>query len=86
MGVLNVGSLQGNFPNYRITLSNDSELDIASQLLLTNQTYVPLPANTTDGFASTAGGPRGYVKGQLRYNTTTQKPELYDGVNWIEKD
>lgn len=86
MGVLNVGSLQGNFPNYRITLSKDSELDIASQLLLTNQTYVPLPANTTDGFASIAGGCRGYIKGHLRYNTTTQKPEVYDGNNWVEKD
>lgn len=85
MGKLNVGNLEGNFPNYRVTLHEDSELGVGSQLIIQNQQYMPLPSNTQNYHDNATYGARGAVKGAIRWNTTTEDIEVYDGSVWVPK-
>jgi hypothetical protein len=84
MGKLNAANLEGNFPNYRITVHADSSIDVNSQFLVTGQSYMPLPSDTTDGFA---GRPNGNhpKQGMLRWNTTTNSIEMFDGSTWVAR-
>lgn len=82
MGKLNVGNLEGKFPNYRVTLHHDSELGVGSQLIIQNQQYMPLPANSQDYFDNATYGARGVVKGAIRWNTDLQDIQVYDGISW----
>lgn len=71
MSELSVGRIQGNSPNFRVSLEKNSELDISSDYNLNNQAYFPVPAGTTNE-RNTSGR-----QGSLRYNTETNSLEVY---------
>ena len=82
MGKINVGNLEGNFPNYRITLHEDSEMAVDSQLIIQNQQYMPLPSNTTEAFAAAT---QSFRQGQVRWNTTINDLEVFTGTAWVSR-
>lgn len=78
-GQLRVSIIRGISPNFRITLNAYSFLDMDSEFRLTNQTYLPLPAGTTE---ARPGNP---AFGSVRFNTTTGKMEMYYGTSgWVQ--
>ena len=75
--MLNVGSIQGNSPNFTIDLDAGSRLRLASDLRVNQQQYIPLPSGTT------AQRPSDSYPGSIRYNTTISKLEIWTGTPWF---
>jgi len=77
-GQLRVSIIRGISPNFRITLNEDSFLDMESEFRLSNQTYLPLPAGT---YGQRPGNP---AFGSVRYNTELGRLEMYYGTSgWV---
>jgi len=77
-GQLRVSILRGISPNFRVTLNQDSRLNMNSDFRINNQSYLPLPAGSND---QRVGNP---VFGSVRFNTTTGKLEMYYGTSgWV---
>ncbi len=75
--MLNVGSIQGNSPNFTIDLDTGSRLRLSSDLRVNQQQYIPLPSGTT------AQRPSDSYPGSIRYNTTISKLEIWTGTTWF---
>ncbi len=43
MPQLNVGTIRGNSPNFRVELDANSTLEMASELRINAQSYIPMP-------------------------------------------
>ena len=71
MSHLNVGSIQGNSPNFRVTLEDGSVLQVNSDFDLVNQQGFPIPNGTTAGRNASA------KDGSLRFNTVSGQLEVY---------
>ena len=74
--MINVGSIQGNAPNFTVELDSGSRLRMASDLRVNNQQYIPLPLGTE------AQRPSYAYPGSIRYNDTSDKLEIYTGTTW----
>ena len=74
--MINVGSIQGNAPNFTVELDSGSRLRMASDLRVNNQQYIPLP------FGTEAQRPSNAYPGSIRYNETSAKLEIYTGTTW----
>lgn len=72
---LRVAALQGNSPNFKINLANDSTLKMESDLRLQNQSYLPVPAG--DPEANVFARPQDPVYGSIFMNTKTGKLEYW---------
>ena len=84
---LRVQNIQGLSPNFTVTIDEDSDLAFkgGSELRVTNQSALPLPFGTTTAFAArqiTHSPRRGYENGELRYNLSTQKLEVFNNGVW----
>lgn len=78
MPQLNVGTIRGNSPNFRVELDANSTLEMASELRINAQSYIPMPTGTT------AQRPSPPEPGSTRYNTTISRLETWTGSNWIQ--
>ena len=72
---LKVAALQGNSPNFKINLANDSTLKLESDLRLQNQSYLPLPGG--DPEQNVFARPQDPVYGSVFMNTRTGKLEYW---------
>ena len=72
---IKVAALQGNSPNFKINLANDSTLKMESDLRLQNQSYLPVPGG--DPEANVYARPQDPVYGSLFMNTKTGKLEYW---------
>ena len=82
-----VQNIQGLTPNFTVTIDEDSDLAFkgGSELRVTNQSALPLPYGTTNAFATrliTHSPRRGYENGEVRYNLSTQKLEVFNNGVW----
>ena len=82
-----VQTIQGLTPNFTVTVDEDSDLAFkgGAELRVTNQSALPLPYGTTDQFNNqqiVQAPNRGYETGQLRWNTATQKLEVFNNGVW----
>ena len=90
-GKINVGLLEGLSPNFTITVPPDTDLAFKgdSSLVVTGQSYLPLPNGAPLDFANreiSYGKRRQPQIGQLRFNTSTDKMLVYNatGSSWDE--
>ena len=84
---LRVQNIQGLTPNFTVTIDEDSDMAFkgGSELRVENQSALPLPFGTTPAFAArqiTHSPRRGYENGELRYNLSTQKLEVFNNGVW----
>ena len=86
---LRVQNIQGLPDNFTVTVNNESDLAFkgTSYLYVKNssQNALPLPDGTTQQFsdAQINNAPRrGYAPGEIRYNTTTNKLEVFNNGVW----
>ena len=70
---VNVGTIQGNSPNFRVSIKDNTTLKMDSDLRVNNQQYLPFPAGTTNDRPTEA------VPGTLFFNTTINAFEIFDG-------
>ena len=74
---LNVGTIQGNSPNFTVTIRDEGTLEMESDLRILGQTYIPLPAGTTSQRTGEA------VTGSIRFNTDSNVLECWTGASWL---
>ena len=74
--MINVGSIQGNAPNFTVELDSGSRLRMASDLRVKQSTVYSLP------FGTEAQRPSYAYPGSIRYNETSDKLEIYTGTTW----
>tara|TARA_B100000131_G_scaffold51925_1_gene46569 strand:+ start:888 stop:1157 length:270 start_codon:yes stop_codon:yes gene_type:complete len=85
---LRVQNIQGLSPNFTVTIDEDSDMAFKGGAELRvegSQSALPLPFGTTNAFAArqiTHSPRRGYENGELRYNLTTQKLEVFNNGVW----
>ena len=86
---LRVQNIQGLPPNFTVTVNSDSDLAFkgTSYLYVKNssQSALPIPYGTTQQFAAAQinNAPRrGYEAGEIRYNTATNKLEVFNNGVW----
>ena len=86
---LRVQNIQGLTPNFTVTVNDESDLVFKGTSYLYgslgNQRSLPIPYGTTQQFADAQinNAPRrGYETGEIRYNTTTQKLEVFNNGVW----
>ena len=72
---IKVAALQGNSPNFKINLANDSTLKLESDLRLQNQSYLPLPGGDPD--QNVFARPQDPVYGSVFMNTSTGRLEYW---------
>ena len=82
-----VQNIQGLTANFTVTIDEDSDLAFkgGSELRVTNQSALPLPFGTATAFAArqiTHSPRRGYENGEVRYNLSTQKLEVFNNGVW----
>tara|TARA_B100000287_G_C20608346_1_gene771031 strand:- start:52 stop:321 length:270 start_codon:yes stop_codon:yes gene_type:complete len=83
-----VQNLQGLTPNFRVTLDEDSDFAFkgGAELRVTgSQSALPLPHGTPQQFADAAinkAPNRGYVNGQIRFNTASSRLEVFNNGIW----
>ena len=82
-----VQNIQGRSPNFTVTVDEDSDMAFkgGAELRVTNQSALPLPYGTTNAFAArqiTHSPRRGYQTGEVRYNLTTQRLEVFNNGVW----
>tara|TARA_B100001057_G_scaffold477688_1_gene547202 strand:+ start:14496 stop:14765 length:270 start_codon:yes stop_codon:yes gene_type:complete len=83
-----VAQLQGLTPGFTVTLDQDSDFAFkgGSELRITgSQSALPLPYGTTQQFNDVIidrSPNRGYVNGQLRFNTGSNKLEVFNNGIW----
>ena len=82
-----VQTIQGLTPNFTVTVDEDSDMAFkgGAELRVTNQSALPLPYGTTNAFAArqiTHSPRRGYQTGEVRYNLTTQRLEVFNNGVW----
>lgn len=76
-GRLNVSVIRGLSPNFRVTLNEDSTLEMESDIRVNNQSYFPFSTGTTDQ------RPGDVSVGTLRYNTDYSRWEFFQGsLGW----
>ena len=71
---LRVGSLQGNSPNFRVTI--DDTLIVRGSFNISQQQYMPVPSGTQ------AQRPAKSAEGSLYFNTTDTKMQIYAKNEW----
>tara|TARA_S200000501_G_scaffold373986_1_gene422501 strand:- start:386 stop:619 length:234 start_codon:yes stop_codon:yes gene_type:complete len=71
---LRVGSLQGNSPNFRVTI--DDTLIVRGDFNLSQQQYMPVP------FGTQTQRPAVSAEGSLYWNTTDTKMQIYANSEW----
>ena len=71
---LRVGSLQGNSPNFRVTI--DDTLIVRGSFNISQQQYMPVPSGTQ------AQRPAKSAEGSLYFNTTDAKMQIYAKNEW----
>ncbi len=74
---LNVGSIQGLSPTFRVTLNADTTLELESDFNVSSQQYIPFPSGTD---AQRHPDP---LQGSMRFNTTSTKLEVWSGTDWV---
>jgi len=82
-----VQNIQGLSPNFRVTVNDRSSLAFkgGAELRVTNQSALPIPYGTTNAFNArqiTHAPIRGFEQGEIRYNLTTQKLEVFNNGVW----
>ena len=82
-----VQNIQGLTPNFTVLVDEDSDMAFkgGAELRVTNQSALPLPYGTTNAFAArqiTHSPRRGYQTGEVRYNLTTQRLEVFNNGVW----
>lgn len=71
MSEIKVQQLNGNSPNFRVTVDKNTTLDVESEVRVNNQQQLPVPTGDT---ASRNKSP---VEGSIRYNSETGLIEIY---------
>ena len=85
---LRVQTIQGLTPNFTVTVNDKIDLAFkgGAELRVTgSQSALPLPYGTTNAFNArqvTHSPRRGYENGEIRYNLTTQKLEVFNNGVW----
>ena len=85
---LRVQTIQGLTPNFTVTVNDKSDLAFkgGAELRVTgSQSALPLPHGTSQQFADAAinkSPNRGYVNGQIRFNTGSNKLEVFNNGIW----
>ena len=85
---LRVRNIQGLSPNFTVTIDEDSDMAFkgGAELRVTgSQSALPLPHGTPQQFADAAinkAPNRGYVDGQIRFNTANNKLEVFNNGIW----
>jgi len=84
---LNVGNIEGLSPNFTVKLKAEADMIFQgdSQLLMNQNSHLALPAGTDTNFedAQRINAPRrGIRDGQLRFNTSSGKLQLYYDNRW----
>ena len=81
-------NLQGLTPGFTVTLDHDSDFAFkgGAELRITgSQNSLPLPYGTTQQFNDAVinkSPNRGYVNGQVRFNTGSNRLEVYNNGIW----
>ena len=76
---VNVGTVQGNSPNFRVSVKDDTTLKMDSDLRVNNQQYIPFPAGGTDSRPTEA------IPAALYFDTTINSFVVFDGSTgtWV---
>jgi len=84
---LNVGNIEGLSPNFTVKLKAEADMVFKgdSQLLMNQTSHLALPAVSDAQFdtSNQSYAPRrGYRNGQLRFNTSNGKLQIYNDGRW----
>ena len=77
---LKVGSIQGNAPNFRVTLNSDSSIETEGDLNINNQSYIPFGGGASDARQDNC------VQGTIRFNTDDNILEYFSGTTWLKME
>ena len=84
---LNVGNIEGLSPNFTVTLKAEADMIFKddSQLLMNQNSHLAIPSGTDSEFENaqfTNAPRRGHRQGQLRFNETDGKLQIYNDGRW----